>query len=275
MANRGTSSAKEFKSASEKIATATLAYHLASDEVKPAVTTLFGLVADYVYQQEPVAEKQAIYSKTLLGVRSAKAVEHWVTDNRELLLSLDSNEDWLATIWTLFTEQLDDKFFHSVMPEILSIQLALMWMHGHAYRELFEYSRVEEGTKSWGESRRRVTEDDIISFCENTLGYECSLILAAVAEFLFGENGINEGGAEALALFQKALKYGLPDWLSISCYERGFADRVIAQHLCDAAKAGGFSGKYFVKGLVPHRKRIEAVLKDYPSYFETVLAGLL
>ena len=47
---------------------------------------LFSSVAEYVHRQEPVPEEQVAYSKTLLGVRSAKAVEQWVTENRELLL---------------------------------------------------------------------------------------------------------------------------------------------------------------------------------------------
>jgi hypothetical protein len=154
------------------------------------------------------------------------------------------------------------------------IQLAHQWLQGNPYRVLFEHSSAEKGTKPWGaKQRRRLTEDDIVDFCESTLGFECSLVLAAVAQFLFGENGIHEEGAAALILFQKALKYGLPDWPSISCYEHGFADRVVAQRLCDAARAEGFSGKLFAPALKSHRERIEAALKDYPTYFESVLAG--
>ena len=102
MANRGTGTFDEFTAEAEELATSTLAYHLASDEVKPAIRTLFISIAEYLQQQEPAPEKQAAYSKTLLGVRSAKAVEQWVIANRDALLALDSNEDWLATIWGLF-----------------------------------------------------------------------------------------------------------------------------------------------------------------------------
>jgi hypothetical protein len=275
MANRGINSLEEFKTAAEQLATATLAHHLASDEMKPAIRTLFSAVAEYVHQQEPVAEKQALYSKTLLGVRSAKAVEQWVIDNREALLSLDSNEDWLTMVWALFADQSADKFFHTVEPRSLPIQLALHWLQGTPYQAIFELSRDQEGTKPWGPKlRRHLTEDDILDFCESTLGFECSLVLAAVAQFLFGESGVHGDEAAALTLFQKALKYGLPDWASISCYEHGFADRVVAQRLCCAVRDGGFAGKSFSLALEPHRERIEAALEDYPSYFTAVLAGL-
>lgn len=274
MANRGTSSFEEFKAAAEQLAMSTLAHHLASEEMKPAIRTLFSSVADYVHQQEPAPGKQATYSKTLLGVRSAKAAEDWVTENRGALLALNTNEDWLAMVWALFSNLSDDKFFHTIEPRSLPIQLARQWLQGNPYQMLFEQSIAEEGTKPWGtKQRRRLTEDDIVDFCESTLGFESSLILASVAQFLFGENNVHEGDMAALTLFQKSLKYGLPDWLSISCYEYGFADRVVAQRLCDAARDEGFSGKFFALGLNSHRERIEAALKHYPSYFESVLVS--
>lgn len=274
MANCVPCSLEEFKAASEQLATATLAYHLASDDVKAAISALFNSVAEYVHQQEPAAEKKAAYSKTLLGVKSAKAVECWVTDNREALMSLESKEDWLTMVWPLFSDQLDDKFFHTVEPKSLPIQLARQWLQGNSYQVLIELSRSERGTKPWGtKQRRRLTEDDIIAFCENTLGFECSLVLAAVAQFLFMENGSRVEQATPISLFQKALKYGLPDWPSISCYESGYADRVIAQRLCNVVRAEGFSGSFFSLAIKSHRERIEAELKDYPSYFESVLAG--
>jgi hypothetical protein len=132
----------------------------------------------------------------------------------------------------------------------------------------------ENGTKPWGkEKRRKLTNDDIIDYCESVLGFDCILIIAAVTQFLFGENGLQEERAAALTLFQKSLKYGLPDWLSISCYEYGFSDSVVAQNICNAIRSDGFSGDFFAPALELHRGRIETVLKEHPLYFESVLAG--
>ncbi|TKR56021.1 DEAD/DEAH box helicase [Allopusillimonas ginsengisoli] len=274
MANRGVGSFNEFKSAAESLAASTLAYHLASDELKPAIKALFISVAEYVHDQEPATEKQAVYSKTLLGVRSAKAVEQWVTANHAFLLTLDSNEDWLAMVWSLFSEQSGDKFFHAIEPDSITFQLATRWLQGSPYFALFAHARANEASKPWGaEKRRRLTDDEIVDFCENTLGFECSLLLAAVAQFLFGENSLNDDNSAALTIFQKALKYGLPDWLSISCYEQGFSDRVLAQHLCGAVRADGFLDNFFASAFASHQDRIEAVLTEYPSYFESVLAS--
>jgi POLQ-like helicase len=272
MANRGNGSTADFMKASEELAASTLAYHLASEELKPAVKQLFVSIAEYVESREPAAAKQAVYAKTLLGVKSAKAVEQWVNDNRALLLTLESNEGWLQMVWSLFAEQSDDKFFHAVAPESLSIQLATKWIQGVPYMTLFAHSTVEKGSKPWGEKqRRKLTDDDTVVFCESTLGFECSLILAAVAQFLFGDSAASKEEASALTMFQKALKYGLPDWLAISCYECGFADRVLAQKLAEAVRIAGFEGKFFFPALTRHSDVVRTVLTNYPSYFATIV----
>jgi hypothetical protein len=99
------------------------------------------------------------------------------------------------------------------------------------------------------------------------------LILAAVAQFLFGENAFQNDEAKALTLFQKALKYGLPDRLAISCFEGGFADREISQRLCNVVRTDGYTGELFEDALTAHRATIEATLEAYPTYFKSVPDG--
>ena len=274
MANRQSLPFEEFKASVEQLSMATLAYHLASAEVRPAIASLFSSVAEFVDRREPSPDKQAVYSKTLLGVRSAVAIERWVERNREALLTLRSNEDWVAMVWPLFADQLEDKFFHDLLPDNLAIELARQWLSGTPYQAMIAHATAEGGSKPRGTKRSRLTGDDVVGFCESALGFESSLVLAAVAQFLFGENGQDDAAAPLL-LFQKALKYGLPDWLSISCYEFGFADRVIAQHLGGIVRARGFLEMFFPTALESHGDEIATALNDYPQYFASVLAGRL
>lgn len=272
MANRGSRTIDEFMASVEALATSTLAYNLASDEQKSALQLLFTSIAKYICQQEPTSEKQAIYAKTLLGVQTAKTVEYWVNTNRDLLITLSSNEDWLSKVWELFETLLSEKFFHSVEPKSLPILLASEWIKGSPYAVLLNITKSQNGSKPWGaRKRRKLTDDDIFAFCEHMLGFECSLILATIAQFLFGEESYTNNDSIDLSLFQKSLKYGLPDLLSISCYERGFADRYLAQQLSNTVLGDGFSGESFSKAINIHRRTIKTVLKDYPSYFESVL----
>ncbi|WAW10369.1 DEAD/DEAH box helicase [Oxalobacter vibrioformis] len=276
MANRGSSSFDEFRTSAENLALSTLAYHLASDQVKQAITTLFTTIAEHIHQEEPSSEKQSIYSKTLLGIKSAKEIEEWVSNKRELLLTLESNQQWLENVWNLFKTQLENNFFHSVEPNLLAAQVAAMWISGESYQSIFKYVKAKKGSKQWGKSQRRaLTEEDIMNFCEGILGFECSLILAAISQFLSEENEFNPRLNSSLSIFQKSLKYGLPDILSISCYELGFADRVISQELSLGVQTDGFIGNSFSEALNSHMDKTKNILNNYPSYFESVLSTLV
>jgi hypothetical protein len=274
MANRKTILFDEFIRSAENLATATLAYHLAPEELKLSIKTLFSKIAEYLEKKVPNTTKQAIYARTLLGAQSAMQVEEWVNENRDALLSLDSNQNWLEITWDLFSKQLPNKFFHTVEPKSLSILIASKWIEGASYKELFQISESLKGSKPWGVNKKRaLTNDDIIEFCDGTIGFECALILGAVAEFLFPTNEIKNNDV-ALKLFQKAIKYGLSDTLSISIYERGFSDRVIAQQISKELTLLGYQEKFWGPSFEFYRYAIEEILEDYPSYFSSVLTSV-
>lgn len=274
MANRGAGVFEEFKTRVRELASSTLAYQLASQEQQEVMISLFELLADHLQQAAPAPEKQAAYAKTLLGVDAAMAVEGWVEQNREHLLELKTSEDWLSAVWPLLSTQIDDKFFGEIEPQELPLELAQGWLNGVSYGDLVMRSDANQGTKPWGKKRRRLTDADVIDFLESTLGFDCSLVLAAVAQLLFGERGLGDEDAAALTLFQKSLKYGLPDWLSISCVERGFADRVIARGLRDSLIQAGYEGVYFGPALKSHTSTITEFLKTYPTYFDAVFGSI-
>jgi len=273
MANRGSAPFSEFRLAAAALARGTLAYHLADQGLKLGICHLFESVADYIERQEPSVETQAQYAKTLLGLESAAAVAAWVAANRDVLLSMASKADFLDIVWPLFSDQSNDKFFDTLEPPGLAIQLAAMWIEGSPYSALFDYSTRAKGTKPWGEKRRKLNDHDIIKFCESTLGFGCALVLAAVGQFLFGNTSGQDARSADFTIFLKALKYGLPGTLEISCYEYGFADRVVAQRLCDEVREDGFTGSHFALALAPHRAAIEAELLEFPRYFTAVYQG--
>lgn len=271
MANRGTSSFDEFRSSSEDLASKTLAYHLASEELKVGVKTIFTKIAEYIEKYEPNIEKQFSYSKTLLGTTNSKIIELWVNENRDYLLSLETNQGWLEKTWELFSSLLSDKFFHTIEPKTLPIEIASQWLDGKTYEVLFDLTKANNGSKPWGENKKRkLTDEDIIGFCENTLGFECALILGAINQFLF-EGIITQNMTSPLTLFQKSLKYGLPDTLTISFYEKGFGDRVIAQRITGVLTFMGYEEKFLSPSFEFYRSDIDSLLRNYPSYFQTVL----
>src|SRR5262249_37241299 len=108
MANRGTEAFTEFAQRVTQLATETLAYSLADDAQKAALKRLFDVLAEYIESREATPTKQAAYARTLLGVATAQQIEIWTSNNREILLSLESIREILISIWPVLTEHSRD-----------------------------------------------------------------------------------------------------------------------------------------------------------------------
>lgn len=274
MANRGSMSSDDFQIKVAQLASSTLAYSFASQSEKQELLTLFSAVATNLDRRAPIPAKQFIYAKTLLGVVSAIQIEAWVDLNRVTLLTIESNDAWLSAIWPLLCQQVNNQFFNSVLPAKFSFELVQRWMAGHPYWSLESFAKESEANKPYGQSRQKLALNDIINFCENTLAYDASLVVAAVSQFLYGNNSGTNQQAQHLSKFQKSLKYGLQSWLAISAHEQGFADRMVAQALERQLRAEGYVDEYFNGALLSHRVAIEDALIPYPSYFASVWKAL-
>lgn len=274
MANRGDLASSEFSTSVERLAASTLAYHLSSDETRNEITILFSKLAEYLQIKVPDSSQQAIFSKTLLGVEDAIKIEQWVESNREVLLSADSHMEYLAIVWSLFLEINNEKFFHTTEPKELAYHIASKWLKGCSYDSIFQDVIVVRGSKPFGENKRRALSiEDVVSFCDNTLSFECGLISAAIAEFLSKDSSKNT--LNKFNLFQKSLKYGLSNSLSISVFEMGFSDRSIATRISDFLISKGYENQYLGKqDLHQYYFHIEEILEEYPSYFQSVLESL-
>ena len=275
MANRGSGNHQDFKAAAQNLATFTLAYHLGTEDQQRALSLLFGLLADYIEVQVPGIERLEIYAKTLLGVEDSKNIEEWVSTNKDALLKLKSSEEWLLAVWPLLVMLSDDKFFHAIEPSDLSFTLALGWLNGTSYQDLIALTNHKNGKKPWGKKWRRLLTEDVMDFCERRLGYECPLIVAAISLFLFGGREPDDEESAALTLFQKSLQYGPPDWLSISTYDHGFADRVIALTVRNSLIEDGYEQVFFKPSLQTHEELLTQILEKFPTYFESVLKSLI
>jgi POLQ-like helicase len=275
MANRGTDAFDEFLARVRTLAKSTLAFALATEAQKADLLELFERTALHIEAVAPEQARQARFSKTLLAVMDAAAVERWAQENAAAVSQLSDVDSWLTTLWPLLVAVIDNKLLTQMEPEGLALQLALLWMRGATYRELIDLAHDSNGTKAWGEDgRQRLSDSNVLGFVEGCLGFDCQLVVAAVGEFL--KDLVSGDGSTHLKLneFQKCLKYGLPDILAISVYESGFADRCIAQELTAALRHAGYEGTHVSLALAGYRDVFTAVLTRYPSYFEVVLGGL-
>ena len=180
MANRGNENFSNYLLSVITLSESTLAYHLADEILKDRITKLFISLATSIEEKEPIKENHLIFSKTLLGIDSSQNIYNWVHENHDQLININNNFDWLTNIWRVLLQQIDDPFFHLVTPDNFAINLAKKWIDGESYEKLIEFSKKVNAKKPFGAKYRKITEDDIYNFCENTLGFHGSLIIAAV-----------------------------------------------------------------------------------------------
>ncbi|MBD8631437.1 DEAD/DEAH box helicase [Oxalobacteraceae sp. CFBP 8755] len=272
MSNRGAQTSEQFKEHCEKLATSSLAYAMGSEKQKQDLITLFQVLAENVEQIVPNHTKQLIYSKTLLGSATAKYIEIWVEKNRQDLLSLKDVQEWLSACWPLFVTQLEGNFFHTVLPEGIALAITSKWLNGESYGSILNYVKEIKGTKQWGDSKRRaITETDVMDFLENTLKFDCALLVSAIVQFLFGHDARVNESALTLLDFQKRLKHGLKNMLAVRFFEHGFSDRVLSQKLSDDIEAFDVTNTSMIELLNTHRERLSVITRDYPSYFSRPL----
>ena len=149
--------------------------------------------------------------------------------------------------------------------------LAEEWIAGKTYSDLTEYVTEHRIMIYKRRHPKIMSLQDVITFCDNFLGYDCTLILAAVIEnvmYLGDDNRINN----ILKMLSKRMRYGLAGQTSILLYEMGFNDRGIAM------KVGNMLEEVYQPGnrkelirLIRKNKelneKIRLELEKYPSYF--------
>ncbi len=273
MANRGTEPFATFLAATEDLAKQTLAYHLADDEKKAQLVKLFTILAEYVEERQPDMNIQAVFGKTLLGLLDSERIWAWAGENAQtLIMAGDSEIALLGLVWPLITEMLVDTLGR-YLPVTAILPVVHSWIAGNTYAQILAVWVSNGGAIRFGEKTRKTKMEDIVELCENTIGYQSTLIVAAIAEIL---GSLNMEGADecirSLGTLQKRLKYGIADSEEIALYELGFADRVVAQSLRPIIASA--DGRTVRRRLRRSADAVGVTLQGFPRYFSVCLSSL-
>ncbi len=245
------------------LASHTLAFALADEPQKRALEALFERVVAHVNEIEPEPARRALYARTMLGAEQAASVFEWVQGRRQYLEAIEGAEEWLLALWDLYAEGANSSFVRSAEPRSALRTIAAGWISGSSYGELAATATELGLTKPHGARRISVSPEDIFTFCDQALSFEMSLLVAAVALALDEDDPTSP-----IATFQKSLKYGLPNGLSITTYESGVADRFLAQRIAQELLDAGFLGLSFEEAWSsPLREVVVSVLQSAPSWF--------
>ncbi|WP_454753904.1 DEAD/DEAH box helicase [Cupriavidus necator] len=269
---------EDFIANAKVLASETLAFSLASNDQRVLLKNIFESVAQRIEMHVPNVEDQRRFGRTLLGVDHALAVETWVVENEESIGASESADDLFELLWPLFTELSSEKRLTDTVPEGAVKSLAEGWMAGRSFAVLLQDVDALDASYPYGKYKKAFDLDLVVDLCEQTFGFEFSLLLASVKESFVARTTkeLVESHTGHIDLLQKRLKYGLPDQDSISYYEAGFSERVIAQALSEGMIWSSAKTKYDSRKLIRrYPNDFAEILHDFPSYFTEVYDSIV
>ena len=242
----------------DSLAENTFGYFLGNEEEQEKIKELFVLIKSKIDTSFVETE---IIAKNSIGLYQSEWLKVWVHENRTSILSCENEEVLLSFLTEIIIEFSNNKEIRKLSKENLNF-ISQLWIKGNSYFQILlrcteESIRIEKRGKL-----KPIDMSDIISICDNGLGYETSMVLNAInnnLEIIIGDE------FEVLTMLIKRLKYGLPLEKEINIYELGFSDRIVAQVIGQEINS---VSKNPIKNEIK-RKSIELKdrLMEYPSYY--------
>lgn len=277
MTYRSDVDSETFVANAKVLSSETLAYSLATPDQQMLLSGIFESVARRIERLVPETTTQHRFGRTLLGIDYALAIDAWVSANEQSLEQVSSATELFERVWPLLVSLSTEKRLHDTIPDVALAGLATGWLEGHSFAVLQQQLDAIGAKYPHGANFRAFDLDLVVDLCEQTFGFEFALLLAAVKE-AFVALAAEEIGDEFrwyADILQKRLKYGLPGEESISYYEAGFSERVIAQHMAFTIWETPETS-YEARNLIrDNQAEFELVLDNYPSYFGDIFQRII
>lgn len=246
----------------DSLAENTFGYFLGNEEEQEKIKELFVLIKSKIDTSFVETE---IIAKNSIGLYQSEWLKVWVQENRTSILSCEREEDLLNILTEIIIVFSNNKEIGKLSVENLNY-ISQLWINGISYFQILE-SCTEKLIKIERRGNLKPIDlSDIISICDNGLGYETLMILNAVnniLEELFGEK------MEVLTRLIRRLKYGLSLEKEINIYELGFSDRIVVQLI--AQEINSLSKNQIRSEIKQKSSRIEDKLSDFPSYYTRLI----
>jgi len=200
----------------------TFGYFLGDENERERIKELFDLVRDKIITSSVSTE---ILSKNSIGLYQSEHLKAWVQENQGSILSCEIEKDLLSVLIEIIREFSNNKVMRKLSTEDLDY-ITQLWINGISYFNILESCtekliRIEKRGKL-----KSIDLSDIISLCDNGLGYETSMILNSINNIL--EELVGEK-IDVITKLTRRLKYGLSLDKEINIYELGFSDRIVVQ----------------------------------------------
>lgn len=256
----------------------TLAASVATETEKAELKTLFKKICEYVSNTLQDENSKRNFARSMISCESYLELQGDIYSTNICDFSDDELLDFVVRMIIKYSSP---RQLHKIVKVEDAIEIAKMWMSGHEYytiqsiADLYDYKIVRRNREVI------VSVEEIASICDGDFGYTASLIINSICEILKSNDTVNEEDgednlletAEKLQKLSQKLKYGLPEQTDIFVYELGFNDRFLAQEIRKVI-GNNLKKKEVKKAIKQNRVKIEALLNDYPSVFQSRLSNL-
>lgn len=252
----------------------TLGYSLATNEEREKLINLFVTIYNYLVSKEPNHITRVVFSHTLLGETVLLELVQWVKDNYSNYREHLDKDDLLSVFVPVISKYSTNKAVHNLVSPDSLLRISKLWISGVSYGDIYRDS-VENNMMKYFKQKNVIIElDDIISICDNGLGYSATLILNAICELtksLFNDTDV----CNRINRLSKNLRYGLPSMRVIHIYELGFSDRHIAMIIEELIESNITENKKQLIDILRKRKNtITNSLVNYPSIYQEIISSL-
>jgi POLQ-like helicase len=253
----------EIKTSVKKLVENTLAYYQADDSEKEELINIFLEIAEEIISKEPSANKRKIFAKSILNLDDSKSILVYIEDKVDELANSTDPIDALKLLWPVIYKY-STNIPRSITEDLL-LQACILWISGNGFPGILNSLSGEKFGK------RDATIDHIVDLCENSYGFEGSLIVGTCIELLALIDSRVLVNSDLLLSLQKMLKYGLSEDFQIKLYEMGLSDRNLVIDIASMVKSEKivYSEEEILLALRNEKERIRTHIKaNFPAYFE-------
>lgn len=242
----------------DSLAENTFGYFLGNDEEKEKIKELFILIK---YKIITSSVETKIIAKNSIGLYQSEHLKVWVQENQDSILSCELEKDLLSVLIEIIREFSNNKVMRKLSTEDLDY-ITQLWINGISYFNILESCTEKLIRIEKRGMLKSIDLSDIISLCDNGLGYETSMILNSINNIL--EELVGEK-IDVITKLTRRLKYGLSLDKEINIYELGFSDRIVVQLIGQEIKS---QSKDQIRNEIKRDSaRLKDKLSDFPSYY--------
>ncbi|HFI0022897.1 TPA: DEAD/DEAH box helicase, partial [Streptococcus suis] len=246
----------------DSLAENTFGYFLGNEEEQEKIKELFILIKSKIITSLLETE---IIAKNSIGLYQSELLNEWVQENKTSILSCEKEEDLLGVLTKIIIDLSNNKAMRKLSIENLNY-ISQLWIKGISYFQILESCTEKSISIEKRGKSKPIDMSDIISICDNGLGYETSMVLNAINNIL--EELVGEE-LDVLTMLIKRLKYGLPLEKEINIYELGFSDRIVVQVI--GQEINSVSKNQIRNEIKRKSARLEDKLSDFPSYYTQII----